>query len=223
MKRIVLFVEGEGESSAVPKLVSRLLTELNAWHRVTLDPNVFRVGHAGRLVKDEYREWKRFLRAALKRPGVGGVLLLLDGDAERVGGQIFCASVLGKKLSAEATSVGAGQIFSIATVFARQEYESWLIAGIESLAGRVLPDGRAIKSNLMPPDGDLEATPRDAKGWLRSVVQGGYKETRDQVALTEIVDLGLIRTRGLRSFKRLESALSQLIVAIESSKHVATP
>lgn len=31
MKRIVLFVEGEGEAEALPKLVKQLLTEQNAW------------------------------------------------------------------------------------------------------------------------------------------------------------------------------------------------
>jgi hypothetical protein len=44
MKRIVLFVEGEGEADAVPKLVKRLLSEQNAWDAVSLDENTFRVG-----------------------------------------------------------------------------------------------------------------------------------------------------------------------------------
>jgi hypothetical protein len=55
VKRIVLFVEGEGEADAVPKLVKRLLTEQNAWDAVWLDEAAFRVGHVNWLVKDEYR------------------------------------------------------------------------------------------------------------------------------------------------------------------------
>ena len=71
MKRLVLFVEGEGEAEAVPRLVKRLLTEQNAWDAVSLDDNTFRVGEINKLVKDNYREWKRKLAASLKRRDVG--------------------------------------------------------------------------------------------------------------------------------------------------------
>jgi len=56
------------------------------------------------------------------------------------------------------------------------------------------------ESNAKAPEGDLEASPRDAKGWLRAIVDGGYKPTRDQAALTRLVDLEVIRARKLRSF-----------------------
>jgi hypothetical protein len=87
--------------------------------------------------------------------------------------------------------VGAGKTFSVPVVFARQEFETWLIAGVASLAGRRLPDGRLIEPNAKAPDGDLELSPRDAKGWLRAIVEEGYKPTRDQAALTTLVDLSI--------------------------------
>ena len=37
MRRLVLFVEGEGEADAVPVLVRRLLTEKGEWHDILLD------------------------------------------------------------------------------------------------------------------------------------------------------------------------------------------
>jgi hypothetical protein len=223
MKRIVLFVEGQGEAEAVLRLVKRLLTEQNAWDTVSLDESPFRVGQVNKLAKAEYHDWKRKLAAALKRPNVGGVLLLLDGDVAKVGDDAFCASVVSRSLAAAAKTVGAGARFSVAVVFARQEYESWLIAGIASLAGERLPDRRSIQQDAKPPDGDLEVAPRDAKGWLNRVVEGGYRPTRDQAALTEMVRLQAIRDRGLRSFRRLEHALSELVLAIRSDQHVATP
>jgi hypothetical protein len=223
MKQIVMFVEGEGEAEAVPKLVKRLLTEQNAWDAVSIDPDTFRVGHVNKLVKDKYREWKRWLAASLKRRKVGGVLLVLDGDVKRVGTDPFCAATEASSLAREAAPVGGGVIFSVAVVFARQEYESWLIAGIESLAGKRLPDGRAIAKNANAPQGDLEESPRDAKGWFSTVIEAGYKPTRDQAALTDLIDLQVVRNRKLRSFQRLESALAELVSAVRSEKHVATP
>lgn len=62
MKRIVLFVEGEGESDAAPRLVKRLLTEQNAWDAVFLDEHPFRVGEINNLVKE------RLLKGIWKRP-----------------------------------------------------------------------------------------------------------------------------------------------------------
>ena len=223
MNRIVLFVEGEGEAEAVPKLVKRLLTEQNAWAAVTLDENTFRVGEVNRLVKNKYLEWKRKLAASLKRRNVGGVLLVLDGDLKKVEGETFCAAKVAKLLATEAASVGGGVTFSVAVVFARQEYESWLIAGIDSLAGQRLPDGRMIAKDAKAPEGDLEESPRNAKGWFSAVIEGGYKPTRDQAALTDLLDLQAVRKRQLRSFRRFEAAVAALVSAIRNQKHIATP
>ncbi len=223
MKRIVLFVEGEGEADAVPRLVKKLLTEQNAWDVVSLDENPFRVGQVNKLVKDQYHEWKRKLAASLRRRNVGGVLLLLDGDIKKVEGKEFCAANTARSLANEAVEVGGGAMFSVAVVFARQEYESWLIAGIKSLAGKRLADGREIDPGANLPEGDLEEAPRDAKGWFNKIVEGGYKPTRDQASVTDLLDLDVVREKNLRSFRRLESALSELVSAIRNDQHVVTP
>jgi Domain of unknown function (DUF4276) len=223
MRRLILFVEGEGDTDAVPMLVRSLLTAKGEWYDVLLDDRPFRVGSVNKLVKNDFHDWKRFLGAALKRPNVSGVLLILDGDTEKIGGKHFCAATIAKDLARAAMVVGAGQRFSVAVVFAIKEYETWLIAGAASLAGQRLPDGRLIKSNAKAPEGNLEAGPRDAKGWLNDIVAGGYKETRDQAALTKLVDLDVIRARQLRSFRRMESAVSSLLEAIRCNKPVASP
>jgi hypothetical protein len=225
MKRIVLFVEGEGESVAVPNLVRRLLSEKCAWDTVLLDDNPFRVGEVTRLLKNDCAEWKRKLAASLKRKQVGGVLLLLDGDLDRVGGTAFCAAAVARSLAKHSTSVGGGQLFSVAVVFARQEFESWLIAGFDRMQGKQLADGRLISNpkGIVVPQGDLEASPRNAKGWLSNAIEGGYKPTRDQSALTDLLDFDAIRQRQMRSFRRLESALDEIVSAIRSKNHIASP
>jgi hypothetical protein len=91
------------------------------------------------------------------------------------------------------------------------------------LAGLRLPDGRFIKSNVRAPDGDLEASPRDAKRWLHAVIEGGYKPPRDQAALTRLVDLDAIRARDLRLFRRLASDVSSLVQAIRSNTPTVSP
>ncbi len=223
MMRLVLFVEGDGESFAVPTLVKRLLTEQGDWHDILLDDDPFVVVGVNKLVKDDFREWKRKLDACLRLPNVGGVLLIVDGDVEKIRGVEFCAAEVARSLARAAADVGAGKRFSVAVVVATLEYETWLIAGASSLAGRSLPDGRRIKSDAKPPASDLERGPRDAKGWLNTIVKGGYKPTRDQAALTKLVDLDVIRSRQLRSFRRLESAVSSLLEAIRSSRAIVSP
>jgi hypothetical protein len=58
MKRLVLFVEGEGEAEAVPTLVKRLLKERTEWPDILLDDSPFRVGSVDKLVEDDIANWK---------------------------------------------------------------------------------------------------------------------------------------------------------------------
>lgn len=224
MKRLVLFVEGDGDALAVPVLVKRLLTELNAWDCLFLDPNPFVVGEVDRLLTNDCRNWHRWLGAAAKRREIGAVLLILDGDILKVPGEAFCAATVARRLAMKSIQARGGELFSVATVFARQEFESWLIAGIESLSGRPLKDGRTgVKPGIRAPEQDLELGPRNAKGWLGSVMGSGYSPVKDQSLLTEMVDVTLIRNRPMRSFRRLESALVTIVTAIRNQTHIVSP
>ena len=223
-KRLVLFVEGDGDARAVSILVKRLLTEADAWDCLHLDPDPFFASSLGKLLKNDCEKWTNWLGAAAKHRDIGAVLLLLDGDSRKIGGEVFCAANMAKKLAQEAKRARGGELFSVAVVFACQEFESWLIAGVESLAGKTLKDGRAgVKADVTPPDRDLEAAPRDAKKWLRKAMPSGYSETKDQAALTEILDLELVRNRPMRSFRRLENALLQIVTAIRDESPLSSP
>jgi hypothetical protein len=227
-KRLVLFVEGEGDAEAVPLLVKRLLNDIDPspWDCLFLDNDVMRVGGVPALTGRREAEWARFIGAACRRPRLGGILLVLDGDVPPAGQRVFCPGEVGRDLSRRAREAGAGSLFSVASVFALQEYESWLIGGVESLAGRPLPDGRpGIRAGTQAPD-DLERTIRGAKQWLgRHMESRTYKETLDQEALTRLLieDLGPLRQYGMTSFLRLERALRQLVDGIRSGNHIATP
>jgi hypothetical protein len=224
-KRLVLLVEGQGDVEAAPILLKRLLNEYGAFDAVFLDQHAFRVGEYSSVCKNEFAQWRRWLLAAARRPNLGGCLLLLDGDSRvKDHGQPFCAMHAARRLAEEARKVGAGTLFSVAIVFACMEFESWLIAGAESLAGKQFPDGRQeLPDSIeqLPPKPEL--APRDAKGWFQNLLKTGYKPTRDQAELTKLVDIDLVRQQDMRSFRRLESAIKELVSAVRSDQHAATP
>lgn len=231
MKRLVLMGEGDGERESLVILAKKLLTPLSPWDALQLDPNVITLGDLPGLLSSKRQgehdrgRWLNRLRHASKRRGFGGALVVLDGDAKhRALGEPFCAKDHASQLVAMAKSAGAGSIFSLAVVFARQEYESWLIASVDSLVGKPLKNGmEGIIPEIKAPDGDLELAPRDAKRWLSDHMRVRYKPARDQAELTRHLELELVRGRRMRSFKRFENAIAQLVESFRSGTCVATP
>lgn len=223
MKRIVLFVEGEGEVDAVKFLVSKILTEQNAWSSVYVDDEPFRVGQVNNLFKEDFSRWINWLKAAYKRDNVGGILLILDGDIKKVNGNNFCHVSVAHELSKAALKAGAAEIFSVAVVFAIKEYESWLLTNLKAFAGKELPDGSHVKEEPSIPEGNLEEFTRGAKEYLSAQINGSYKPIRHQAFLTKALNLELVRQADMRSFRRLEKAISELVEAIQTEKPIVTP
>ena len=135
----------------------------------------------------------------------GLISVLLDADKD-------CPADLGRKLldrisrSDVATSV----------VVAKREYEAWFLAGANSLIGcRIVSD-----TAVAPPDPESIG---DAKGYLeRHVLVPGavYKETVDQPALTEALDLEM--ARAAPSFDKLCRDLHRLLPAAPSPPNTST-
>jgi hypothetical protein len=225
-KKLVLFVEGDGDVKAVPVLVHRLITEANAWDCIDLDTNPFRLGKLADITGSKAKNWTDKLKAAAKRKNLGAVLLLLDGDIEQIEKRKFCPVECARTLAERARVAGAGAVFSVAVVFALQEYESWLLACSDRLAGQPLPGNRqGLREDAAPPEGDLEKHPRDAKKWLAKQMPAGYKPTEHQESLTQLMvrHLDALRQRPMRAFLRLEKAVRELAEAIRSGRHRATP
>jgi hypothetical protein len=223
----MLFVEGEGDVGGVRTLVKRLLSELNGYDALTFkDQDIVRLGGVHSITGSKRDKWTRLIQHVRKKGGRSAGLVVLDGDWTRpIEGEGFCASVVAKTLVARARDVGAGTTFSLAVVFARQEFESWLLAGIPSLAGQPLGTDKrqGVRRDATAIEGELEESPRDAKGRLKRLMQGGYNPVRDQADLTAKVDLDQTRNRGMRSFRRLEHAVQELVDAARSGNVVATP
>jgi len=229
MKRLVLLGEGYGEVSALPVLVRRLLREKDVSGLLYVDRDVIR-GSPSRLIKwdrhsnqPDFTEWVSRVRLAARRRDVGAILALYDGDAKAFpagSASPFCAATAAKSMAEAAVSAEAGKLFSLAVIFAVTEYETWLVAGVESLAGRRSENGRlALPPNATFPAGDPES---HGKRWLELNCPR-YRPTLDQAPLTELLDFQVVRAKKLRSFARLEHALDQLLKAVASGSHVSTP
>jgi len=105
-----MFVEGAGDALAVPVIVKRLLTELEAWDCLFLDSPPFIVGDVNRLFKKDCRNWLRWLGAAAKRRDIGAVLMVLDGDIGKVAGKPFCAASVARKLAQTSSNLSELQV-----------------------------------------------------------------------------------------------------------------
>src|SRR5437867_1681141 len=125
MKRLVLLVEGVGDVMAVPSLVGELLSQLpnDLQGQLFLDNAPMKIGGVHQITGRRQADLLRHLGNATKRPKLGAALLILDGDADRVEGQPFCAVEVARTIAQRATADGAGTTFSFATAFLRQEYE----------------------------------------------------------------------------------------------------
>jgi hypothetical protein len=237
-RRLTLFVEGEGDQSALPVLANRVLNEIGGYDALFVDDankwRPIRVSSLGKLAKDDGAEWLRLLTYAGKtRHDPAGVLLVLDGDTKRVspqwktyiqrsGSDRFCGYRAAAILGEQAKQIGAGVKFSVATVFIMREFEAWLLAGIESLRGKSLAENRGIVPQAASVSADyLFEVKRDAKRELRKQIPQ-YQESLDQLALARQVDLAAIRSR-CRSFRRFESAIRSLVVAARNDRPTITP
>jgi len=229
MKCRILLAEGQGEVSAIPVLVRRLLQEKEACSLLYVDNDVIRrspshlIKWSGPGKQPDYSGWLDTLALAARRHEIGAVLAVYDGDAKTFppgSGSRFCAATAAESMAKAAVSAGAGELFSLAVVFAISEYETWLVAGAESLAGRRFEDGRlALPPDVTFPAGDPES---HGKRWLEQHCPG-YRPTRHQAPLTKLLDFQFVRAKKLRSFTRLEHALDQLIEAVDRGFHVSTP
>src|SRR5436190_14578319 len=215
MKRLVLLVEGDGDVQAVPALVGRLLTQLpdDCQGQLFLDNAPMRIGGVHQITGKRQGDLARHLGNAARRPNLGAALLILDGDADRVEGQPFCAVETARTIAQRATAAGAGTRFSFAAVFLRQEYESLLLAAADQLPG--------LKPGVTLPSAPEEG-PRDAKGWLHENLVDGYNPTDGQLDLTRAVK-DWTPVRLLNCFQRLEHALRELAAAVATGRHIVSP
>ncbi len=193
MSRIVTIVEGHGEVQAVPILLRRIAERQSPAVAVEL-PRPIRVKRQ-RLLKPG--ELERAVDLAGRQCGTdGAILILLDADRD-------CPKELASEILDRARRARGDR--KIRVVLAKTEYESWLLAAMDSIAGH-----RGIASTATAPP-DPESLP-DAKGLVSRQMPAGrsYRETLDQPALTAIFDLELARRSP--SFDKLWRDVTSLLV-----------
>lgn len=193
MVKLVCIVEGDGDVEALPVLLRRIRDEYQRFDVVIERPL--------RSPRDRFlnrpEEMSRMLAFAAGRAGPDGcILVLLDADDD-------CVAELVARYQADVTRLAGATDCGL--VFAKSEFESWFVAGVESLHGfHRIPDGLSAPVN--PED------IRDAKGWLRRNMegQGVYSETVDQPAFAARFDWRLARRRSA-SMDKLCRELARLL------------
>lgn len=191
---IASVVEGDGEISALPVLLRRLMHETEIWDTDILRP--YQVDR-GRLVRPgglEAAVEAQARRVPADHPG--GILVVIDADDD-------CPASLGPSLLARAEATRPDR--RTAVVLANREFEAWFLASAPSLSGRA-----GLAEHLeVPPDSE---TRRDCKGWLTHHRRDGvpYRPTVDQAALTQDMDLDLARANSL-SFDKFCRDITYLI------------
>lgn len=193
MAKIAAIVEGDGEVEAVPVLIRRIGLEVSPLSPPNV-PRPIRVRRQ-RILKEG--ELERYVRLAADHAGDGGgILILLDANGD-------CPAEIGPFVQRRARTAGPG--CRIEAVLAKCEYETWLIAAAESVAGArgILPDTSAPE--------DPESI-RGAKEWLRNRMRGPYRyrPTADQAALTARFDMASARRRS-PSFRKMWRATAALL------------
>ncbi|HWT93162.1 MAG TPA: hypothetical protein VN238_09215 [Solirubrobacteraceae bacterium] len=190
-------VEGEGDARAVPNLLSR-------------------VGHQLGL----YAVWKPPLRINVQRPSdAQKVADLTRGRADAQGLLVLrddedgCPRDDGPEIASWFQALSLP--FPVACVLFYREYETIFLPVIEDLAGRPLTVAGVERRGLNADaafSGDPESR-RDAKGVLTANMPPGrsYKETTDQLAMTQLVDIPRLLASGLPCVETLERALRFLL------------
>ena len=194
---LALIVEGHGEKESVPILVRRIASGIDPGLTVNI-PHPIRVP-SSRLIKAGELE-RTIELAALKIERNGGILVLLDCDWEN-----SCPATDGPQLLERATD--SRPDIPIAVVLARQEYEAWFIAAIESLRGK-----RGLPADVIAAP-DPEGI-RGAKEWIGARMGRRYSETLDQPALTAEFDIN--EARRSDSFDKCYREIRKLLALLIS-------
>lgn len=189
-------VEGHGEIEAFPVLLRRLQKLSNVWHIAIKSP--VRLSK-GKIVAKDDEHIRKILRRT-RNESCDAMLILLDSDGE-------CPL----KIASRIEQIAMAEISDIHTqvVVAHQEYETWFLAGIETLRGQ-----RSIHTDASPPINP--ETIKGAKERLEEQMDHGssYSETADQSALSERFSLEDAYSRS-RSFRKLVKAFGDIMEAID--------
>ncbi|MBA3315200.1 MAG: DUF4276 family protein [Planctomycetota bacterium] len=201
--RIASIVEGHGEQSAIPRLLTRICKELlNAEFVDVLKPNRKRrdrlIGNIGAELEKAVEAAARLLAERGKDGIPSLILVIVDADDD-------CAAAIAAQIR-RVTTATRRDVRS-ACVVAVKEYETWFVAAAESLHDHLVCD-----QNEIPLDPESQ---RCGKAWIEKRFRSPkYSETTDQPRLTSQMDLVVCRER-CPSFDKLCRELEKALSGVE--------
>jgi hypothetical protein len=175
MLTIGLIVEGQGDQAALPPLIRKMASDAGYFEIQIRQP--FRV-HRGRFAAkfDDFERAVKFLAVECDC-----IMTVLDADDD-------CPKEFAQDLRERAAAIAGHKVVSV--VMAKSEFESWILAGIESLRGY-----RGVLETATCPS-SVESI-RDAKGTLEAMIESKvYSETVDQVKFAANLDSDLARSNS---------------------------
>ena len=198
MPKLIPVMEGHGEVEALSFLMRRVLQDRFVRYDVNIGSGPrgsVRAPGRGQLEKD----LGKYLRHAKGKPDCAGILVLIDADKD-------CPLELAEKLRSQCGDSGVNVPVEI--VCAKEEYEVWFLASIDTIRSQAI-----IPTNSMPEN--LVETQSSPKSWLTHNMPLGkaYKPTLHQEPFTAHINLQMAYDNS-RSFRRLCHALEQLLDAI---------
>jgi len=186
MPTVIPIVEGHGEQKSIRILLQRIGIELlDAVHIEVLRP--IRIPRSKLVQKLELEKAVELAARKSIEKGHPDALILIMLDADR-----DAPCVLGPKILKWAKRCRSD--FEIACEIVVVEYETWFAGSAESLLDYI---------DLEEPTPENPEENRHGKAWIRQRYRGpAYSETIDQPAMTNALDLNLVKAR-CPSFDRL--------------------
>jgi uncharacterized protein DUF4276 len=209
MPKLVPIVEGDGEVTAVPLLIRRILWALRRYDLAVIPPK----NAHGRGNLEKVGGIERFIRYAWKERDCGAIVVLLDADRD-------CARTLAESFRERVEAMGVA--YPVVIVCAKHEYETWFLASLETISGAEISGRAGLREALAAPQ-NVEDIGSPKAVLNRYMPMGrAYKETEDQEPMTQLMDMGLVRERS-RSFRRMYHAVQQAMAAIDNGAKTVTP
>jgi hypothetical protein len=192
-----LLVEGHGELGAVDNLISRLAADLGT--SMTWAPA---------------RRWLNLHQQTGVQRGASRIRAEADADALLILRDEDDACPRERAPAMARWLADLRLPFPAAIVLLHPEYEVLFLPCLDQMAGRALGTGAAARPGLRPEvrwEGAWESR-RGIKEWLTAhfAPNRSYKPTLDQLPLTRLIDLPMLRRAGVPCFGTLERALAFL-------------
>jgi len=211
--KLICIVEGNGECTAIPTVVNRMLRHLRRDRTIAADPDRVICPKNGDCITEPYNPERKLgieyfvARAANEKPR--GILVVVDAEDRCVKRQVAGLPGLGPEL-VERAKPFAGNI-SLAVVVANRMFETWFLADFHSLRSRGLLPAATSFPQWKAPESLV-----GGKGRMGDFLGRKYSETRDQPRLAEQLSLPI-----RPAMQRRAPSLFKLFREIKKLSHAA--